>query len=97
MVPREDDRLTFVDDAAYYASYYKRWMDSAAEAYAFLNELLTPVQNARMINHVCISDGVYRTEYDNNCSIYVNFNDAPVTVDGVTISAQNAVRKGGDK
>lgn len=32
-----------------------------------------------------------------NCSIYVNFNDAPVTVDGVTISAQNAVRKGGDK
>lgn len=96
-VAREDDRLTFVDDAAYYASYYKRWMDSAAEAYAFLNELLTPVQNARMINHVCISDGVYRTEYDNNCSIYVNFNDAPVTVDGVTISAQNAVRKGGDK
>ena len=93
-IAREDDRLTFVDDAAYYASYYARWLDSAGEAYGFLNELLTPVQGARMIGHERLAKGVYRTDYDNGCAIYVNYTDAPVTFDGVTISAQSAVREG---
>lgn len=93
-IAREDDRLTFVDDAAYYASYYARWLDSAGEAYAFLNELLTPVQSARMLGHEKLAEGVFRTHYDNGYAIYVNYTDAPVTFDGVTISAQSAVREG---
>ena len=83
-----------MDDAAYYASSYARWLDSAGEAYAFLNELLTPVQSARMLGHEKLAEGVFRTHYDNGYAIYVNYTDAPVTFDGVTISAQSAVREG---
>lgn len=94
-VAREDERLSFADDAAYYASYYERWLDSAGEAYTFLNDLLAPVQNARMIDHAVLAEEVYRTDYDNGMSIYVNYTDASVTVEGVTIAAQSAVRKEG--
>jgi len=94
---QEDSDVSFKDDAAYYASYYKEWLDTATSGYVFLNELLKPVQNARMTNHTMLAQEVYRTDYDNGVSIYVNYTSKNVVVDGVEIAAQSAVRKEGVK
>ncbi len=90
---REDKRANFLDSAEYYASYYENWLDSAGEVYGFLNELLSPVANSRMVGHDQLSEGVYRTDYDNGMSVYVNYNKVSVTVDGVTIEPESAVRR----
>ena len=92
---RQDERLSFVDFSDFYASGYSRWMDSAAQAYTFLNELLAPVRNARMVGHAVLADGVARTDYDNGMSIYVNYTGQTFTADGLTVEAKSAVRKGG--
>ena len=92
---RQDERLSFVDFSDFYASGYSRWMDSAAQAYAFLNELLAPVRNAHMVGHAVLADGVARTDYDNGMSIYVNYTGQTFTADGLTVEAKSAVRKGG--
>lgn len=93
---REDDRLSFDDDADYYAAYYERWLDSAAESYTFLEDLLEPVQNAVMVNHTSLATEVYRTDYDNGMSIFVNYSDADFTLeDGTVIKAASAMRKEG--
>ncbi len=93
---REDDRLSFDDDAAYYAAYYERWLDSAAESYTFLKDLLEPVQNALMVNHVTLASEVYRTDYDNGVSIFVNYSNVDYTAeDGTVVAAKSAIRKEG--
>lgn len=93
-VAREDDRLTAADDGSYYASYYERWLDSAGTAYAMLDGLLSPVRGVRMTQHARVAGGVYRTGYENGYAVYVNYNDAAVTVAGIEIPAHSAVGKG---
>lgn len=94
-VAQDGGQASFLESAEYYASYYEEWLDSAGEAYSFLNELLAPVANARMIGHACLAEGVYRTEYDNGMAVYVNYTTESVTVDTVTIGAESAIRKEG--
>lgn len=92
---REDDRLNIAEFSELYATSYTRWLDDAAQAYETLNGLLQPVRNAVMVEHTQLAPGVYRTDYDNGMQIYVNYTDEAVTVDGVTIGAEDAVRKEG--
>ncbi len=92
-IAQSEGKAGFLDKEAYYASYYENWLDSACEAYAFLNELLAPVSNSRITGHICLADGVYRTDYENGMSVYVNYNSKPVTVESVTIDSQTAIRK----
>ena len=94
-IVREDARADFTDIGDYYASHYQKWLEQAAEAYTVLNDLLAPVANARMIGHASLLEGVYRTDYDNGMSIYVNYTDASVTVNDVTVAARSAIRKEG--
>lgn len=92
---REDERLNIAEFPELYATSYTRWLDDAVEAYETLNELLQPVRNAVIVEHAQLASGVYRTDYDNGMQIYVNYTDEAVTVDGVTIGAEDAVRKEG--
>ncbi len=46
-----------------------------------------------MTGHDELAPGVYRTSYSNGARVYVNYNTASATVDGVTIPAQDWVLK----
>ncbi|WP_274652138.1 DUF5696 domain-containing protein [Paenibacillus humicola] len=88
-----------VQDTEYndlYAVNYKQWMNEAADMYRKVNGVLKDVQNKRIVSHEKLSDGVFRTDYDNGFYIIVNYNRAQVQVDGRPIEAESYVTGGGE-
>ena len=55
--------------------------------YAYVSTALNPTLGAKVTHRTMIQTGVSRVEYDNGVTLYINYRSAPVTVDGVTISA----------
>ncbi len=58
-----------------------RWMKEGHDEYMRRNSL----QLAFMDRHEKIADGLFRITYSNGTKMYVNYNGAPVVVDGVSI------------
>ena len=58
-----------------------RWMKEGHDEYMRRNSL----QFAFMDRHEKIADGLFRITYSNGAKMYVNYNDAPTDVDGVSI------------
>lgn len=52
-----------------------------------MEEMLGPVAGAVMLRHDRPAEGVARTVYDNGVTIYVNYTEQAVTVDGVAVPA----------
>ena len=52
-------------------------------------------QDAQMIEHTCLQEGLYRITYSNSIAIYVNYNAQAIQVDNVTVEAQSYTVKGG--
>jgi hypothetical protein len=71
----------------YYATAFSAWKDTAAETYSKLNEALAPVSGALMVNHQILPNGVVKVTYDNGAAIYINYGDAPLSADGLTVPA----------
>ncbi len=72
-----------------YSSCYKLWIDTAAEQYKQYNELYERIYNLEITAYKQITKDVVLTEYDNNIAVYVNYGDSTVSVDGITIQANN--------
>lgn len=69
----------------YYSLNFYDWQDTIVHVYSEVSEALQMVEGAKMIEHSTLSDGVVRVDYDNGVSIYINYNDTVVTVDGLEI------------
>lgn len=80
-----------------YAVHYGQWIDQAAQIYKDVNGVLSKVQNKRMISHEQISNGVFKTVYENGVYVIVNYNQSQVEVDGQRIKAENYVTGGEQK
>lgn len=78
-----------------YAMNYKIWLNTADTIYKEVNAFLSTVKDQRMIDHVKLNEGVYKTTYENGNYVIVNYNDTRVTVDGNTIEAEGYLT-GGD-
>lgn len=91
------DELSPDEQSQYYAASYSRWKETAVEAYKELNGLLSSVKNAAMVKHTMLSNGVSRVDYDNNISVFVNYNNAKVKVDNVEIPPLSALKKEGNQ
>lgn len=91
------DELSPDEQTQCYAASYTRWKEYAVEAYDELNGLLSSVKNAAMIKHTKLSDGVYRVDYDNDVSIFVNYNNTKVKLDNFQIPPLSAIKKEGNK
>lgn len=78
-----------------YAMNYKIWLDNADAIYKEVDAFLSTVQEQRIIDHVKLDEGVYKTTYENGNYVIVNYNDTRVTVDGNTIEAEGYLT-GGD-
>lgn len=75
----------------FYATKYTNWSDDAVNMYNTVNSALGKVSGETITEHETIQEGVKKITYSNGAVIYVNYTDNDVTVDGVTVSAENFV------
>ncbi|MGZ9585649.1 DUF5696 domain-containing protein [Paenibacillus marinisediminis] len=68
-----------------YANHYQNWIDEAVQTYQEVNEALKGVRHMTITGHSELSDRVYCTTYEDGTKIYVNYNEWPVSVDGISI------------
>ena len=71
--------------------YYDRNINDVVALYVKANSALANIRDARMTSHSFVQNGVYCTEYNNSIKVYVNYTDAPVTINGITINANDCV------
>lgn len=86
-------KLKHSDFSAVNTVNFQRHKETIIDAISWLRKILEPAKGHRMITHTKLSEGVYKVEYDNQYAIYINYNQAPVTFEGVTIEALNCVAK----
>lgn len=80
----------------YFSLDYRMWLDQAAENYKEFTAVEKEVGNATIDRHEILAEDVYKTTYENGVSVIVNYNQEPVTVEGLTIPAKGyQVQKGG--
>lgn len=79
-----------------YALNYSSWMEDAVKSYERYNEELGHTAQLRMTNHKRISEDLSLTEYEDGTQVYVNYSNADITADGLTVPANDyfVVRKG---
>lgn len=87
-------KLKFTHFDSMYATYYKDWYDQAVSMYQDVNKVLSPVQNAQILNHIRHQEGVVEVQYSNGISIYVNYTGKDVSVKGTQIEAGNYAIEG---
>lgn len=74
---------------------YKTWYDEAINQYKKMNGILGPVQGMQIVSHngQLETPGVTLTQYEDGSKVYVNYNQTPVTIDGLTIAAKSFDRR----
>jgi hypothetical protein len=75
--------------------YYDDWLKDAVAYYTKANDALLDLRDSRMVSHTKIADGIYRTEYDGNSLIYVNYTNKDYKVNeagGFTVKAKDFLR-----
>jgi hypothetical protein len=91
--PSSQLKYTHFDDM--YATSYQDWYGQAVSLYKEVSKVLSPVQNAQIVNHIRHQEGVVEVQYSNGISIYVNYTDMPVSVHGFTVGAGQYGIEGG--
>lgn len=73
----------------YYSLSTSQWTQKIISQYQSLNKDLASTVNATITANEMVQNNVARTDYSNGVSVYVNYNDDPVTVNGVKIEGLN--------
>jgi len=68
---------------------YESWIDEAVEFYKKVDEVLSEVYDKRIISREEIKEEVYRTDYENDKTIIVNYNEKEVDIEGITIGSRD--------
>lgn len=76
------------------AYYYMNSAANAQLAYERMSAVLSGLGGKTITDHYKVKSKVYCTEYGGNISVYVNYRDTDVTVNGVTVGARDFVRVG---
>ncbi|AOZ92025.1 DUF5696 domain-containing protein [Paenibacillus crassostreae] len=87
-------KLKYTRFDTYYSSYYLDWYDQAVSMYEEANTALSSVRTKRMTEHIRHQPGVVEVRYEEGTSVYVNYSDESVTLNGVTVDAQDYVVDG---
>lgn len=77
------------DYSIYCSSSYDVWKEQVAEAYSMSEDALKDVKNEYITGHEMLSEGVFRTEYENGVSVYVNYNDTDYINGNIKVSAND--------
>lgn len=76
-----------------YSTTFATWQEKAAEVYGEVNEVLRQVSGAAMVQHEILPNNVRKITYSNGITIYVNYSDYALSVDGVQIPAMGCAVK----
>ena len=74
--------------------YYMNSSSDASLAYERMSAVMSGLGGKTITAHYRVMSKVYCTEYGGNISVYVNYRDTDVTVNGVTVGARDFVRVG---
>ena len=77
-----------------YNSAYTSWTKEAAEAYQAYARVLAVTKGSAIVGHSRPQNGVAITLYENGAQVVVNYNEQPITVDGMQIEAQSFAVRG---
>ena len=83
--------LKYTDYNMLFSSQFSQWKDTIISISNEINSKLGSTFNQKMIAHNQIANDVFKTVYGNGVSIYVNYNDNQVTVEGKTIPAKDYI------
>lgn len=72
-----------------FSTAYTAWIDEAIDMYRRVNEALAGLRSRPMAERIVHEPGVVEVRYENGTSVYVNYTEAPVTVNGVRVEAKN--------
>ena len=86
-------RDTNYDDL--YGSTYTLWKEDAAGKYKEYQPLLKKIYDQKITAHSEVAFNVTKTVYENGISVYVNYSDNAVTVNGVKVPARSFTYKEG--
>ncbi len=79
-----------------YSSTFDWWKDEAIEKYKGYEKLLNKVYNQKITGYAEVLPNVVATTYENGVQVYVNYNTAEQTVNGVKVPARGYKWIGGD-
>ncbi len=68
---------------------YTAWLETVAADWKPLSALLKRVQGSAIAEHSVLSDAVRRTVYENGVTVYVNYSEQPVSVEGITVEPRS--------
>ena len=90
----ETTELRWTGYNRFYSTGYTDWINEATQMYKRLAAVNQQVMNARMTGYIVHDNGIRETQYDNNISVYVNYNYEDTDINGVTIPARGYVTGG---
>ena len=84
------EELMYTDYQSLFTAQYTAWIDEvAAIAKAYTEGDLKDVRTALITEHAAVGAEVYRVQYDNGATVYVNYGSADAQADGLTIPAMD--------
>lgn len=76
------------------SSKYSSWKQILNEKYQMFNMCLANTLGEKLVSRQILMDGVVKNTYENGVTIYINYLNKDVTIDGVTL-LQNNIKVGG--
>lgn len=71
------------------------WSNRITDIYGYVSGALNAVEGQKIAEHKMVASGVARVRYDGGVTIYVNYNNTVVSIDGVTVPAMGYLVEGG--
>ena len=81
--------LIYTNSSDIYSSEYSTYKEDIIEYNNALKSVNDAVRNAFITRHDRLDNGVTVVTYDNGTKVYVNYSDAPQTVDGYSVDAMS--------
>lgn len=81
--------LKFTSYDTMYSTSADGWYDTALEQYRQAEAALSALRTVKMDRHIRHGKDVVEMQYENGVSLYINYSDQPVTVQGIRIGAQD--------
>lgn len=92
---KSSSNLKFTPYDEMFSTQYTSWYEQAVDMYKKTNEVLSSLRSTKIAKHIHHTKGVVEVQYENGTSIYVNYTDETVTVNGLQIGAKNFMSGGG--
>ena len=76
-------------DLDVYSTDYSQWIDDAIDAYQEIDQAIGDCRDSKIVHHEKLQEGFYLTQYENGKTVYVNYNESDVQINGCTVKARD--------